>query len=46
VPYAEAYEYVDLFPKARYQFVPGAGHIVWWEQPDAYLEAVRGFLVE
>jgi proline iminopeptidase len=46
VPYAEAYEYVDLFPDARYQFVPDAGHILWWEQPAAYAGAIAAFLAE
>ncbi|WP_176693220.1 alpha/beta fold hydrolase [Arenimonas terrae] len=46
VPYAEAYEYVDLFPDARYQFIPGGGHILWWEQPEAYVRHIAGFLSE
>lgn len=46
VPYAEAYEYVSLFPNARYQFVEGAGHLLWWEQPAAYAGAIAGFLAE
>ena len=46
MPYAEAYEYVDLFPNARYRFVAGAGHILWWEQPEAYARAIRAFLAE
>ena len=46
MPYAEAYEYVDLFPNARYRFVAGAGHILWWEQPEAYAQAIKAFLAE
>ncbi len=46
VPYAEAYEYVSLFPNARYEFVRGAGHILWWEQPAAYARAIADFLAE
>lgn len=46
VPYAEAYEYVDLFPDARYRFIANAGHILWWEQPDAYAQVIAGFLAE
>lgn len=46
VPYAEAYEYVDLFPDARYQFIAGAGHILWWEQPEAYAQAIAAFPAE
>lgn len=44
--YADAYEYVDLFPEARYQFIADAGHILWWEQPEAYARAIAGFLAE
>ena len=46
VPYAEAYEYVELFPNARYRFVAGAGHILWWEQPETYAQAIKAFLAE
>ena len=42
--YADAYEYAALFPAATYRFVPGAGHILWWDRPDAYAAAIRGFL--
>lgn len=42
--YATAYEYADLFPNAEYRFVEGAGHILWWDRPDAFAEAVEGFL--
>lgn len=44
--YATAYEYVTLFPNARYRFIEGAGHIIWWEQPDAWLAAIEAFLEE
>ena len=46
VPYAEAYEYVDLFPDARYRFVAGAGHILWWERPAVYAQAIEAFIAE
>jgi len=46
VPYAEAYEYVALFPHARYRFLPGAGHLAWWEQPGAYARAIVDFLAD
>lgn len=46
VPYAEAYEYAALFPKARYRFLAGAGHLAWWEQPAAYAQAIVDFLAE
>ena len=42
--YSDVYEYVDQFPRASYRFVPKAGHIIWWDQPDAYLGAVKAFL--
>lgn len=42
--YGEAYEYAATFPDARYRFLPDAGHIIWWEQPDAYAGAIRAFL--
>ncbi len=44
IPYAEAYEYAVLFPRARYRFIADAGHIIWWEQPDAYVGAISDFL--
>lgn len=46
MPYAEAYEYVDTFPHAHYRFVAGAGHILWWEQPDVYANAIADFFAE
>ena len=45
LPYAGMAEYVDLFPNARYQFLPAAGHVLWWDQPAAYLRTIRTFLV-
>lgn len=44
VPYAAAYEYVDLMPNARYVFVEGAGHVLWWDKPAEYLEQIDRFL--
>lgn len=44
--YAGVYEYVDRFANAEYQFIEGAGHIIWWDQPDAYRNAIRSFLAE
>lgn len=44
--YSGVYEYVDRFANAEYQFIEGAGHIIWWDQPSAYREAIRNFLVE
>jgi pimeloyl-ACP methyl ester carboxylesterase len=42
--YSDVYEYVAQFPQASYRFVPRAGHIIWWDRPDAYLGAVKEFL--
>lgn len=44
--YAGTWEYVDLFPNARYRFVEGAGHILWWDRPEEYLRAIQEFLAE
>ncbi|MEO1574189.1 MAG: alpha/beta fold hydrolase, partial [Pseudomonadota bacterium] len=41
---AVAQEYVDVFPVAEYVLLEQAGHMVFWEQPDAYLNRVRAFL--
>ncbi len=46
IPYAATYEYVDLFPNARYVFVEGAGHVIEWEQPERYRAAIARFLEE
>lgn len=46
IPYGDAYEYVDLFPNARYQFVRDAGHIIWWDKPDAYRQHIEQFIAE
>lgn len=44
--YAGTYEYADLLPRARYQFIAGAGHILWWDRPAEYLLAIDEFLAE
>ena len=44
VPYGDAYEYVDLFPRARYRFVEGAGHIIWWDREDEWRAEIGAFL--
>ena len=46
LPYAGTYEYVDLLPRARYRFVDGAGHILWWDRPDEFVQAIDEFLSE
>jgi len=46
IPYGDAYEYVALYPNARYQFIPDAGHILWWDKPEAYRAYIEQFLAE
>ncbi len=45
--YIRAQDHTDirtLFPKARIEMIPNAGHWVHAEQPQAFVEAVRSFL--
>jgi len=42
--YANTFEYVALFPQARYQYMAGAGHIIWWDRPQAFTAAIQAFL--
>ncbi len=44
--FGAAYEYVALFPNARYKMIENAGHEIWWEQQNAYLNQIRQFLQE
>ena len=44
VGFSFGYEYVDVFPNARYAFIEGAGHVIWWEQREAFISTVRDFL--
>lgn len=37
-------EYVSVFPNAQLTTLKNAGHMVLWEQPDAFLQLVRQFL--
>jgi len=43
---AMANEFVTLCPQGKVTRIPDAGHCVRYEQPDAYLAAVTGFLGE
>jgi proline iminopeptidase len=45
IAYSDAYEYVALFPNARYRFIADAGHIIWWDKPLIYRSEIRIFLV-
>lgn len=41
---AEAQEMVRVLPRGSYAEIPDAGHLVPWDQPDAWHEAVECFL--
>jgi len=42
--YGSAYEYVDLYPNSQYVFIENAGHEIWWEQQDKYVQTILQFL--
>lgn len=46
IAFSDAYEYVALFPNARYRFINDAGHIIWWDKPEIYRNEIRAFLAE
>lgn len=39
-------EYLQLFPHHRLVVIPDAGHGIYGEQPERYLAAIRGYLME
>ncbi len=41
---AVAREYAEVFPNARLELIEATGHMLYWEEPDAYLQRVRRFL--
>jgi pimeloyl-ACP methyl ester carboxylesterase len=41
---AVAEQYRDVFPNSALVDVPGAGHMIYWDQPEAFLATVRSFL--
>jgi len=41
--YAVAFEYADLL-RGRYVFVGDAGHEIWWDQPEVFVDHLRTFL--
>ncbi|KXK15123.1 MAG: alpha/beta hydrolase fold protein [Chloroflexi bacterium OLB14] len=43
--YATAYEYADLL-EGEYTFIEGAGHEIWWEQPEAFTSSILDFLMK
>ncbi|WP_350293732.1 alpha/beta hydrolase [uncultured Croceitalea sp.] len=42
--FGSAYEYVDLYPNSTYSFIENAGHEIWWEQKEKYLEEIINFI--
>ncbi|SFR55365.1 Pimeloyl-ACP methyl ester carboxylesterase [Robiginitalea myxolifaciens] len=46
IPFSAAYEYVHVYPNAKYQFIENAGHEIWWEQKEDYLNRIKEFLLE
>jgi pimeloyl-ACP methyl ester carboxylesterase len=43
---AEAQEMVRVLPRGRYAEIPDAGHLLPWDQPDAWCEELERFLRE
>ena len=46
IGFGSASEYLDIFPNTRYEFIEGAGHVMWWEQQEAFVTKIRDFLEE
>jgi pimeloyl-ACP methyl ester carboxylesterase len=44
IPYPLAYEYAALAPRGEYRYVEGAGHEIWWDRPDRWVEEIARFL--
>lgn len=44
IPFSLAYEYVDLYKNSAYKFIENAGHEIWWEQKERYLQVISHFL--
>ncbi|MBR9847671.1 MAG: hypothetical protein GYB35_16940 [Algicola sp.] len=42
--FATGYEYVDLYSNSKYRFIENAGHEIWWEQKEEYLEEIIKFI--
>ena len=36
----------DRIPTARLETFPGAGHLLFWEQPECFVEVLTAFLQE
>jgi pimeloyl-ACP methyl ester carboxylesterase len=44
IPPVYAERWAALVPRARVERIAGAGHMLPWEQPEAFAAAVEGFL--
>lgn len=44
--FGHGYEYVDLYPNSNYRFIENAGHEIWWDQKEEYIEAIAKFVQE
>ena len=44
LPAAFSAQYAAVFPRARLVQVPGAGHLIWVDRPDAYADAIDDLL--
>ena len=38
------YEFAHLFPNGQYRFIEGAGHEIWWDKPEVFVEVIGRFL--
>jgi len=44
LPYESTYEYAALFPNACYEYIEGAGHLIWWDRPKEYKTLIAEFI--
>ena len=42
--FGSAFEYAALYPNSKYVFIENAGHEIWWEQREKYMEEITNFL--
>ncbi len=45
-PLAGQFALLDTFPDARLDVIPGVGHLIHYETPDAAAHAIRAFVSE
>lgn len=41
--YSSVYEYCDLL-NGKYLFIENAGHIIWWDKPNMFIQTILNFL--